>query len=186
MVSLAAMENSNPRESRLARRSSAACSRRHDGFTLVELMVVIAIVSAMLGIGVPLFSSFIQDQRLRATSSDLRVGLITARSEAVKRNRVVELQPASGTGGVWGEGWIIPNPDDPDDEDIRLLTHIQSGKVTITGPDEIQFTPMGRVVAAQEFEIQVGTGSSASKSCLQLGTDGRMVADDGACPEEEP
>ena len=65
---------------------------RQRGFTLVELMIVLVMVAALLGIGVPLFETFILDQRMRATSSDLRVALSTARSEAVKRNRLVELQ----------------------------------------------------------------------------------------------
>ena len=113
---------------------------------------------------------------MRATSSDLRVGLITARSEAVKRNRAVELQPAAGG---WGDGWTIPSPElgDPD-----ILNHKQPGEVTIDGPDEVQFSPMGRVTAPENFEIQIGVGSDGIVSCLQLQTDGRMVSVDGACP----
>jgi type IV fimbrial biogenesis protein FimT len=146
------------------------------GFTLVELMVVLVIVSAMLGIGVPLFETFILDQRTRATSSDLRVALSTARSEAVKRNRVVGLQPAPDG---WSDGWTIPSPE-PGDPD--LLVHNQPGEVTITGPAEVQFSPMGRVAAPASFEIRAGAAESGHESCLQVQTDGRVAKVD--CPEE--
>ncbi len=74
-------------------RPGGASRREHlqQGFSLVELMIGVVLVVVLLGIGVPSFRSFILEQRLRATSSDLRVALMTARSEAVKRNREVEL-----------------------------------------------------------------------------------------------
>ena len=158
--------------------SRTDASVRHNlqrGFSLIELMIGLVLVAVLLGIGVPLFQSFILEQRLRATSSDLRIALTTARSEAVKRNRVVEVLPnADG----WGDGWTIPGPDGG----VDILNHKQTGDVTISGPAEATFTPAGRAVAAAEFEIEVGPESNEVLACLQLALDGRMNSMKGACP----
>lgn len=147
------------------------------GFTLIELMIGLVLVAVLLGIAVPTFRSFILGQRLRATSTDLQIALITARSEAVKRNRAVTLNPSDDG---WGAGWTIPSPNSGEPD---ILNHVQTGDATITGPDEVAFTPNGRVATTDvEFEIDVGPDTSGDMSCLTLGLDGRASSVKGACP----
>ncbi len=163
-----------------SKRARGAGHARSRGFTLVELMVVIVIVSTLLGIGVPLFETFIRDQRVRAATSDLRVGLTTARSEAVKRNRAVELLPE---GGDWSDGWNIPSPEAGDP---NLLTHLQPGELVINGPGGgVEFSPMGRVTGAQDFTVRIGPEADGHMSCLQVQQDGRIVSVECPEPEEE-
>jgi type IV fimbrial biogenesis protein FimT len=147
------------------------------GFTLIELMIGLVLVAVLLGIGVPSFRSFILDQRLRATSTDLSIALITARSEAVKRNRTVTLEPADGAGGDWGIGWTIPSPNggEPD-----ILNHVQAGDISITGPDDVEFSPSGRSELAA-FQIDVGVETNNVLRCLRLGLDGRTTHEEGGC-----
>lgn len=167
-----------PASTRARETVTGAGMARQRGFTLVELMVVVVIVATMLGIGVPLFQTFILDQRLQATSSDLRIGLTLARSEAVKRNRIIELEPYPDG---WADGWTIPNPvaGEPD-----ILNHVNPGEnVVITGPASVQFSPMGRLIGAlPEFEIQVGDASDGALRCMQPQLDGRIISTKGACP----
>jgi len=59
--------------------------RRSAGFTLMELMVVLALIGVMMGIAVPNFREFIRNSRLTSTANDLVVSLNRARTEAVKR-----------------------------------------------------------------------------------------------------
>jgi type IV fimbrial biogenesis protein FimT len=149
------------------------------GFTLVELMIGVLLVAILLGIGMPAFRSFILEQRLRATSSDLRIALTLARSEAIKRNRFISVQPSADG---WDAGWAIPSPGDPD-----ILTHVQSGEVTITtDPDAAtpQFSPVGRSPAAISFEIDVDPGSDGYLACLQLALDGGLNSTKGACTDD--
>lgn len=148
--------------------------RSSSGFTLIELMISVLLVAVLLGIGVPSFRTLIVDQRLRAVSSDLRIALNTTRSEAVKRNRSVVLSP-SDTG--WGGGWSIANPDP---NDPVILNHQQADGITITGPGDVTFSPMGRSTAAA-FEIAVNSDSSG-EMCLQMELDGRATAMKGECP----
>lgn len=149
------------------------------GFSLPELMISLLLVSVLLALGLPLFRGFIIEQRLRAVSTDLRAALMTTRSEAVKRNRDVELRPSADG---WSAGWTIP---DPEGDDLpAIFNHVQSGDITIAGPAEAEFTAFGRAVAAVEFEIDVGPEASGTMTCLQLQMDGRSTSFKGACPDD--
>ncbi len=58
---------------------------RENGFTLVELLISIVIVTTLLAMGVPSIKDFMKNNRLSAQSNALVTGLQVARSEAVKR-----------------------------------------------------------------------------------------------------
>lgn len=74
---------------------------RTSGFTLVELMVVVAVLAALLSIGGPSFMEWIQNSRIRTVAESLQNGLQVARAEAVRRNTNVEfILQANG-------GWLV-------------------------------------------------------------------------------
>lgn len=64
---------------------------RDAGFTLLELMFTILILSVLLGISVPNFRDFLRNSRLTATSNELLVDIKVARTEAIKRRAIVTL-----------------------------------------------------------------------------------------------
>ena len=74
------------------------------GFTLVELMTVVSIVSVLLGVCAPSFSEFLATQQAKGLTYDLMSDLILARNEALKRNASVSL--ARGGAG-WQYGWTM-------------------------------------------------------------------------------
>lgn len=61
------------------------------GFTLMELMIVIALAAVILAIGAPNFREFRQNNRLTAVANDFLAGVSLARTEAVKRQSPVSL-----------------------------------------------------------------------------------------------
>ncbi len=74
------------------------------GFTLIELIIVLAIVAILVVIGVPSMNEMIVNQKVRGTANDLLMDLSYARSEAIKRNANVELVRA---GADWTGGWSV-------------------------------------------------------------------------------
>lgn len=61
------------------------------GFTLVELMVTLAVAAILLTVGVPSFRQLIISNRLTAAANDMVVAINVARSEAIKHNAAVNL-----------------------------------------------------------------------------------------------
>lgn len=80
-------------------------TKRLYGFSLIELLVVLALLALTMMLGIPQFSRLIAAQQLSSTASDFAAAAMQARSEAIKFNRRVVLQPMSGTD--WSQGWQI-------------------------------------------------------------------------------
>lgn len=87
--------------------------QRTRGFTIIELMTVVAVLGVALGIGVPAMNQFILDNRLTSQLNSLSSALAVARSEAIKQNqRTVVCVSSDGatcavSGTDWNNGWIV-------------------------------------------------------------------------------
>lgn len=83
------------------------------GFTLVELMVTLAVLAILTMVSVPSFRDTIRRSRVTAASNALLADLHYARAEAINRGQLVSLCPSSNgssctAGGTsWEAGWLI-------------------------------------------------------------------------------
>jgi type IV fimbrial biogenesis protein FimT len=73
---------------------------RDRGFTLVELLIVVAVLAVILTLAAPSFREMIEMQRLRGTSAQLTTDIQFARSEAVSRQEVVQISFNAGASGM--------------------------------------------------------------------------------------
>lgn len=94
----------------------SAAKRSGGGFTLLELLVSIAVAAVLLGIAVPSYLSIVQRNTIAANVNDLVGALNYARSEAVARGRSVYLCPSLDqerctTQKNWNQGWIVFAPE---------------------------------------------------------------------------
>jgi len=97
--------------------SATSGSNRHknypSGMTLVELMIVLAIVAILATIAVPSFQKQIASSRLVSTTNNLVSTLTQARNEAIRQGKRVTVCRSSdgtacttATGTGWEIGWI--------------------------------------------------------------------------------
>jgi type IV fimbrial biogenesis protein FimT len=145
--------------------------KRSNGFNLIELVVVIAIIGILSAIAVPSFTDTVSSMRTKAAASDLYMALIKARSEAVKRNTKVTLTI------VDGKGWkVYPSLA----ADSILESHTVSGDVSISD-GSVEYNSSGRVAANPSFTVTATLGASTSKRCVAIGLSGLPSVKSQSC-----
>jgi type IV fimbrial biogenesis protein FimT len=146
------------------------------GFTLVELIVVIAILAILAGIVMPSFQNTIRNQRVKNASFELFASLILARSEAIKRNGDVTITPVSGS---WESGWQITSSDG-----TVLKNHSALASVVFSGaPSTLTYKRTGRLSAATSPAIQLDADQADSEyaRCIVIDLSGLPRTIRGAC-----
>jgi type IV fimbrial biogenesis protein FimT len=134
---------------------SSAVKKSHVGFTLVELMITLAIAGIVATVGVPSFMSMIASNRVTAASNELVTALNLAKSEAIRSGQnTVLCKSANGTacGGNWSDGWLLfsdTNANKAVDAGEQIIrahgAPDPSLQFTFKTFDSIEFAPNGRL-----------------------------------------
>ena len=152
--------------------------RTSKGFTLLELIVTIAVAAIILSFGVPGFISIIQNNRAVAHTNDLVTGLNLARSEATRRSAVVTI--CSSTDGVtcsgsndWSSGWVVRNGAG---EVLRTWPERSGGAGVLTATaSQVQFQPRGSLaVAGPLFRVRLPHCTSNQGRDVAVNVAGRI------------
>lgn len=86
--------------------------RAMSGMTIIEMLIVTSIMAILLALAIPSFNSTMRDNRVLTATNSFAATIAGARSEAVKRGRMVAICPSvdpyiTCSGTNWADGWII-------------------------------------------------------------------------------
>ena len=123
-------------------------NKKHSGVSLIELMVAIAIISILAVIGVPAYTTWIQNSQIRTAAQSISQGLQRARAEAVSRNLAVTFTLVLDGTDFWSvtentSGNVIESK--PAGELNTNVTFTGSGNATIAAGTAITFTSLGGI-----------------------------------------
>jgi type IV fimbrial biogenesis protein FimT len=121
---------------------------RYRGFTLLELMVTLAVLAILITVGIPAFGDMVQNNRVTAQTNELVSALNTARSEAVKRGRNVQVVVAAEDNGWSAVVSVVGAAGDP----VRVIERADS--IVTVNAATVVFRPTGAPLAPQDFDIQ--------------------------------
>lgn len=165
---------------------------RQGGFTIVELMVVVAIVGILSAVAIPNYKGYMANRQIKDQTSAFARSINLARSEAIKRGRPVSMcrsdnpeaaSPAcGGNGGDWATGWVVfvdnngNNAIDNDDSVVRVQPGwTNSGKIsTNNAGNSLRFRSTGIGTAlGQTFTFAPKVEGSTKPVDIILSSTGR-------------
>lgn len=170
--------------------------RRERGFTLIEILMVVAVLGVLIAAGMPGFNAWIVKARVSGAANELLGDLSYARSESATRQvevaMCVSTDQATCTGGLtWDQGRIIFVDTNADGavstgETILRVSQPMSGtSVTTTGfgsSSIVRFRPFGglRPPTAGTFKLCPSSGTEGR--LLSVATTGRPLIAKTTCP----
>lgn len=150
-------------------------------FTLIELMVTLAVLAIVISLAAPSFSNMLQENRLSALTNELQGSLQLARSEAVKRRSNVVVcrsnadQDDCDNGTDWAGGWLMMSGTDV----LRVWDPIQG--VVVTGPNTgITFRSNG-MASTQNWTVTHSACTGQQKRTLSVNATGSTTLVKGNC-----
>lgn len=187
------------------RRSGSHTNRRKSGrergFTIIELLIVVAVVAILITIAAPSLRTMIIGNQVRSLAGDLVNDLAVARSEASKRSQRVVMCPSNNqntctSGATWAAGWIAfvdantdqqRNTSGTTEPLIRVReappTSMQITYTSNPSEEEVRFRAIGIIGAAKTFTIcPSATGSGAAGRRISLTAMGRVEVVNITCP----
>ncbi|MGJ7581711.1 pilus assembly FimT family protein [Variovorax sp. RHLX14] len=155
-----------------------------DGFTLIELMVTVTIMSILMALAFPSMAAWMRNSKVRTVADALQNGLRTAQTDAMRRSRQVVFSltdsanpktslSAAANGSNWSINTVKLLSTDSAAEFVEsgVLTAVGSG-VQIAGPAAICFNSLGRLTANTATGVTGGNCASASAATYAVTLDG--------------
>jgi type IV fimbrial biogenesis protein FimT len=156
----------------------AAAWPRQRGLTLIELMVVMALLAIVAAIAAPGMRSFAAGIRVKSLANELTADLLVARSEALKRNTSVTVTP---NGSGWQAGWTVGTT-----ADVLLQREASRADLQFEAPPPLMiFNASGRLTSpvgtVRMTVLSSDLQAEAAKRCVEVDPSGRARTRIGSC-----
>ena len=162
-------------------------NKAESGITLIELLIVIAIVCVLSSIALPAFGSLVQSGHARSARSALTVSISQARSSAVMRRQYVAVCPSADQircdrSLKWHHGWLVfvdadNNGERDTDEDIVGASQALDAGIAIVstrGRYRIRYQADGSSDGSNLTLTVCDRRGAASASTLVMNNSGRL------------
>ncbi|HEX9833096.1 MAG TPA: GspH/FimT family pseudopilin [Mycobacterium sp.] len=160
-------------------------SYQAQGFTIVELLITVAILVILIGLAAPSMGNLVRDQRVKTAVGDVYAALVFARSEAIKRNQFVGICAMTDDGwgcqnsSDWSRGWIVYLDTDGNGfpgavaDVLKRQDSLPDVAISGTGGN-VSYQGDGRLRAAvTPFVASVSGNNAITARCVRLDLAGR-------------
>lgn len=147
---------------------------RARGYTLIEVVVTLAILGILLALAVPAFAQWIGNVRIRSQAESIQNGLRQARQEAIKQNRAVAFAltaaaapTCTSTASTSGANWIVCTVGNSDIDGTGVtptpigIGYAHSTSLAVTADfSKVTFNGMGRTDQNEIKTIDISNGQT--------------------------
>ena len=166
------------------------------GFSLIELMVTIAVLAILLAIGLPSFQGSMRSNRVATATNELIASINLARTEAIRNPNGAAMcasEDGEDCGGSWNDGWIVwisgDGDNDPDGDDDQVLRYVEGrGNLEVSAVstglgNTIRFDNRGRSSEARTLTVRSDVCPDGVElvRTLSLSRTGQVKVERGAC-----
>jgi type IV fimbrial biogenesis protein FimT len=147
-------------------------ARRQRGFNIIEIVITVVILAFIFTLGMPTYTTWLQNSQMRASAESMMAGLQHARSEAVRANDSQGVRFSLLAGNEWSvyrvadPGTILQRGGGQD--------LAKNALVTSDGATDITFSPLGLTNPAVTLNIDV-THVDTGLKCVADGGDIRCL-----------
>ena len=153
-----------------SRSSGSIPRRRPQAFTLVELMVIVAVIGIVSGVAITGMAPFLQEQKLRQATAELASYLQSARARAQREGGFCQLAvsgtqiaPTTATGNVCNNAPVQPSLD------LAAVSAASGLAVTASPSTPITFTRLGTLATAtMPRMITLSANRTTMQTCVFL------------------